>query len=72
MDRNGSYSEEYHEYLERHELFGEGRPKLSPEEFELLDDELLELLEEETAGGLLTPEQQTRVEELEYLLVANL
>ena len=37
MSREGkSYSEEYASYLERYELSGEDRPKLSPEEFRVL------------------------------------
>ncbi|MFQ6015502.1 MAG: hypothetical protein ACE5NP_08670 [Anaerolineae bacterium] len=66
-----SYSQEYREYLERYELFGEGRRKLSPEEFEEVDDKLLELLAYEASGGVLTPEEEKKIEELEYLLIAD-
>jgi len=62
------YSEEYAEYLERYALIGEGRPRLSPAEFERCDDELLDLLAQEMEHGL-DDEQIIRVKELEYLLL---
>ena len=67
----GNYSEEYISYLERHELFGEDRPKLSPEEFDRLDDELLDLLALDADGEELTEDQEERYLELMYLLVAE-
>jgi len=66
-----SYSEEYASYLERYELFGEDRPKLSPEEFERLDDELLDLLVLDADGQELTEDQEERYLELMFLLVAE-
>jgi hypothetical protein len=66
-----NYSEEYASYLERYELFGEGQPKLSPEEFERLDDELLDLLAMDAGGQELTEDQEERYLELMYLLVAE-
>ena len=66
-----NYSEEYASYLERYELFGEGQPKLSPEEFERLDDELLDLLAMDAGGQELTEDQEERYLELMYLLVAQ-
>lgn len=62
------YSEEYAEYLERYALMGEGRPRLSPSEFDRYDDELLDLLAQEMEHGL-DDEQIIRVKELEYLLL---
>lgn len=62
------YSEEYAEYLERYTLMGEGRPRLSPSEFDRYDDELLDLLAQEMEHGL-DDEQIIRVKELEYLLL---
>lgn len=62
------YSEEYTEYLERYALYGEGRPRLSPSEFDRLDDELLDLLAQEMERGL-DDDQIIRVRELEYLLL---
>ena len=62
------YSEEYTEYLERHTLYGEGRRRLSPTEFDRLDDELLDLLAQEMEHGL-NDDQIIRVRELEYLLL---
>ncbi|MBI5305606.1 MAG: hypothetical protein HY868_25985 [Chloroflexi bacterium] len=62
------YTDEYIEYLERYELYGEGRPRLSPGEFERLDEEMLELLELE-AEGRLDDEQIVRMHELEYLML---
>ena len=63
-----SVSEEYAEYLERYELYGEGRPKLKPGEFDDLDDELLDLLALELERGL-NDEQTIRLKELEFLLL---
>ncbi len=64
-----NYSDEYVEYLERLELFGEGRPRLSPSEFDRFDDEMLDLLALEIEQGVLTDEQIVRLQELEYLLL---
>ena len=66
-----NYSEEYASYLERYELFSEGQPKLSSEEFERLDDELLDLLAMDAVGQELTEDQEERYLELMYLLVAE-
>ncbi len=66
--RKDSVSEEYAEYLERYELYGEGRPKLKPGEFDEMDDELLDLLAIELERGL-NDEQTIRLKELEYLLL---
>jgi hypothetical protein len=66
-----NYSEEYASYLERYELLAEGQPKLSPEEFERLDDELLEILALDAEGQELTEDQEERYLELMYLLVAE-
>jgi hypothetical protein len=62
-----SYSPEYAEYLERYEMFGEGRPRLSQAEFDRCDDELLDLLEETERG--LDDDQVIRLQELEFLLL---
>ena len=60
-------SPEYREYEKRYNELGEDRPKLSPEEFDLLDDELLELLALD--DDEMTDEQIVRIQELEYLLI---
>jgi len=60
-------SPEYHEYENRYAELGEDRPKLSPEEFEQLDDELLELLA--LSDNAMTDEQIVRLQELEFLLI---
>ena len=65
------YSEEYASYLERYELFSEGQPMLSLEEFDHLDDELLDLLALDAEGQELTEDQEERYLELMYLLVAE-
>jgi hypothetical protein len=65
------YSEEYESYLERYEIFAEDQPKLSPEEFDRLDDELLDLLAIDADGEELTEDQEERYLELMYLLVAE-
>ncbi len=64
-----NYTQEYSAYLERYELFGEGRPHLSPAEFDRLDNEMLDLLALETEQGILSDEQLVRFQELEYLLL---
>lgn len=58
---------EYGEYLGRYAEFGEGRPRLSPSEFDRLDDELLELLD--LSGHALNDDQIVRIQELEFLLI---
>lgn len=60
-------SPEYTEYLERYREFGEGRPRLAPDEFDKLDDELLELLD--LSGHELNDDQIVRIQELEFLLI---
>lgn len=67
----GQYNEEYRKYLERYEIMGEGRPKLSPEEYDCLDDEILDLLALEAETGNLSPQQEERYQELLYLLIAE-
>jgi len=67
----GQYNEEYRKYLERYEIMGEGRPKLSPEEYDRLDDEILDLLALEAETGELSPQQEERYQELLYLLIAE-
>ena len=64
-------SPDYRDYLERHVFFGEGRPKLSQEEYDHLDDELLELLALQVDGWQLTLEQDERLRELEVLLILD-
>ncbi len=64
-----NYTEEYSEYLERYELYGEGRPKLTPSEFERLDEELIDLLALEADQGVLNDDQIVRLQELEFLLL---
>lgn len=61
------FSPEYEEYLERYALTSAGRPRLSPQEFEQYDDELLDLLD--LIETDLTDEQIIRIQELEYLLI---
>jgi hypothetical protein len=60
-------SPEYREYEKRHLQLGQDRPKLSPEEFEQYDDELLELLALDDEA--MTDEQIVRLQELEFLLI---
>lgn len=63
-----NFSAEYREYLERYAIYGEGRPRLSPADFDKYDDELLDLLGQEMEHGL-DDDQIIRVKELEYLLL---
>ena len=63
-----AYSEEYADYLERYALFGTGRPRLSPADFDRLDDEMLDLLGPQSDTGL-NDEQIVRLQELEFLLL---
>ena len=60
---------EYEEYLERYLNEGQGRPKLSPTQYDRLDDELLDLLAMQAESGRLSDEQLVRLRELEYLLL---
>lgn len=60
-------SPEYREYLERHAEMGEDRPKLTPEEFEAMEDELLDLLALNDRN--MTDDDIVRIQELEYLLI---
>jgi hypothetical protein len=64
-----NYTEEYSDYLERYELYGEGRPRLTPSEFERLDEELIDLLALEADQGVLNDDQIVRLQELEFLLL---
>ncbi len=64
-----SWTPEYQDYLERYQEFGEGRPRLSPEDFDKLDDELLELLDLSADGKDLSDDQVIRIQELEFLLI---
>ena len=68
LPKEPAYSSEYREYLERYEMAGTDRPRLSPKEFDRLDDELLDLLALESEVGL-EDEQIIRLQELEYLLL---
>jgi len=63
--------EEYREYLERYAILGQGRPKLTIEEYDRLDDELLDLLARFVEGEELSLEEEERLEELEYLLMMD-
>ncbi len=58
---------EYRAYEKRYAELGEDRPKLTPEEFEEYDDELLELLA--LADKKMTDDQIVRIQELEFLLI---
>ncbi len=60
-------SPEYREYLKRHQELGEDRPKLTFEEFEAYEDELLDLLALDDDD--MTDEQIVRIQELEFLLI---
>lgn len=60
-------SPEYREYLKRHAELGKDRPKLTPQEFEEYEDELLDLLALDDRR--MTDEQIVRIQELEFLLI---
>lgn len=66
-----NYTDEYREYLERHEMSGEGRPKLGPAEFDRMDEEMWDLIDIETAQGNLNDEQTVRYRELEFMLLLD-
>lgn len=68
--RASQYSAEYLDYLERYKMAGGDRPLLSPEEFDRLDDELLDLLALDLEVSL-DDEQVVRLQELEYLLLES-
>jgi hypothetical protein len=60
-------SPEYREYLKRHQELGQDRPKLTAEDFDLYEDELLDLLALD--DEFMTDEQIVRIQELEFLLI---
>lgn len=62
-----SKSPEYRAYEKRHTELGEERPKLTPEEFERYEDELLDLLA--LNDREMSDDQIVRIQELEYLLI---
>lgn len=64
---NGNVTPEYRKYLKRHAELGEDRQKLTPQEFEQFEDELLDLLalDDET----MTDDEIVRIQELEFLLI---
>lgn len=53
--------------MKRHQELGEDRPKLTPEEFDQYEDELLDLLALEDED--MTDDQIVRIQELEFLLI---
>lgn len=63
-----TYTTEYLDYLERYAIGGAGRPRLTPGEFDQLDEEMLDLLAVEAERGL-NDEQTIRLQELEFLLL---
>ncbi|TAH51879.1 MAG: hypothetical protein EYC68_08855 [Chloroflexota bacterium] len=58
---------EYRAYEKRYVEMGEDRPKLTPEEFEQYEDELLDLLALQDQN--MTDDDIVRIQELEYLLI---
>lgn len=62
-----AHTPEYRAYLKRHTELGEDRPKLSPEEFEKYEDELLDLLALNDKS--MSDDDIVRIQELEYLLI---
>jgi hypothetical protein len=60
-------SPEYREYLKRHTELGEERPKLTQEEFERYEDELLDLLALDDKR--MTDDEIVRIQELEFLMI---
>lgn len=61
------HTPEYRAYLKRHAEMGEDRPQLTPEEFELYEDELLDLLALNDRS--MSDDDIVRIQELEYLLI---
>lgn len=60
-------SPEYRQYEKRHAELGEERPKLTQQEFESYEDELLDLLA--LNDREMTDDEIVRIQELEYLLI---
>lgn len=63
----GGKTPEYREYEKRHAELGEERPKLTQQEFESYEDELLDLLA--LNDREMTDDEIVRIQELEYLLI---
>lgn len=64
---SNTVSPEYRKYLKRHAELGEDRQKLTPEEFDRFEDELLDLLALDDER--MTDDQIVRIQELEFLLI---
>jgi hypothetical protein len=64
-------SHDYERYLDRHEWEGKDLPRLSEEEFCVLDEELMGLEADRAAGGSLSSAQRKRLRELRKLLLVD-
>lgn len=62
------YDYYYENYLLLYNLYGKGRPRISREEFQKLDEELMQIVAR-SDGGELEKADITRVKDIEYLLM---
>ena len=65
------YDYYFENYLMIYSLYGRGRPTVDRERFEALDRELVALLANSSMDGL-SPEQASRVGEIEFLLLDDI
>jgi hypothetical protein len=62
------YDYYYENYLILYNLYGRGRPRVTREQYEQMDSELMTIVAAEE-GTQLTNEQVTRVRDIEYVLM---
>ena len=62
------YDYYYENYLILYNLYGRGRPRVTREQYEQLDSELMQIVAQAESGELTHP-QIVRVRDIEYMLM---
>jgi len=62
------YDYYYENYLILYNLYGRGRPRVTREQYEQMDSELMQLVSN-AQNGELTHQQMVRVRDIEYVLM---
>lgn len=65
------YDYYYENYLILYNLYGRGRPHISREQFEALDQELMQIVARSDSGQL-TRDDMARVHDIEYMLMDDI
>ena len=65
------YDYYYENYLILYNLYGRGRPRVTREEYEQLDSELMQIVGQAELGDLSHP-QIVRVRDIEYVLMDDI